>query len=104
MNYLFDGEIDTFDELEKNLTSFLVDIQRNSKKYFSEYNRKWDFNSFMSYRKYESVLETYSEDYPRLHSEEFSGVTLLPSRSYFERIHKINSLEIETLDDTEDTI
>lgn len=58
----------------------------------------------MSYRKYESVLETYSEDYPRLHSEEFSGVTLLPSKSYFERIHKINSLEIETLDDTDEMI
>lgn len=58
----------------------------------------------MSFRKYESVLETYSEDYPRLHSEEFAGVTLLPSRSFFERIHKINSVELETLDDTEDMI
>lgn len=34
LNYLYDGEVESLMELEKNVTSFLVDIFRNSKKYF----------------------------------------------------------------------
>ena len=82
----------------------MVDITRNSRKYFAEYNHKWDFESFMSYRENESVLTTFDGENPRLHHEEFSGVSIMPSKSFFERIHKINSIEIETLDDIDDTI
>lgn len=47
-------------------------------------------------------MSTFSDDYPRLHQDEFAGFSLVPSKSFIERIHKINSIEIETLDDLEE--